>query len=103
MKIVGCDLHAKQQTIPMVDTEAGEFTEKTLAHEENRVREFYAALEGPVGVGIEAIGAKQWFLQFTPFFRAGLNHSQGTFLLWTKRGHFYCGMTLPRGDVTLIV
>ena len=32
MKIVGCDLHAKQQTIPVVDTENVEFTEKTLAH-----------------------------------------------------------------------
>ena len=30
MKIVGCDLHARQQTIAMVDTETGEFTEKTL-------------------------------------------------------------------------
>ena len=61
MKIVGCDLHAKQQTIAMVDTETGEFTEKTLAHEGNKVREFYAALEGPVVVGIEATGAMQWF------------------------------------------
>jgi hypothetical protein len=33
MKIVGCDRHAKQQTIAMVDTETGEFTEKTLVHE----------------------------------------------------------------------
>ncbi len=63
MKIVGCDLHAKQQTIAMVDTETGEFTEKTLAHEGNKVREFYAGLEGPVVVGIEATGAMQWFLQ----------------------------------------
>ena len=36
--------------------------------------------------------------KLTPFFRCGLNHNQGTFLLWTKlgtflRGHFYCGMT----------
>ena len=31
MKIVGCDLHARQQTIAMVDTETGEFTETTLA------------------------------------------------------------------------
>ena len=54
MKILGCDLHAKQQTIAMVDTETGEFTEKTLSHEGNEVREFYAALEGPVVVGIEA-------------------------------------------------
>ena len=63
MKIVGCDLHAKQQTIAMVDTETGEFTEKTLAHEGNKVREFYAGLEGSVVVGIEATGAMQWFLQ----------------------------------------
>jgi hypothetical protein len=48
MKIVGCDLHAKQQTIAMVDLETGEFTEKTLAHERSEVRDFYAALEGPV-------------------------------------------------------
>jgi transposase len=63
MKIVGCDLHARQQTIAMVDTETGEFTEKTLCHEGNAVREFYAALEGPVVVGIEATGAMQWFLE----------------------------------------
>jgi transposase len=62
MKIVGCDLHAKQQSIAMVDTETGEFTEKTLSHEGNEVREFYAGLEGPV-VGIEATGAMQWFLE----------------------------------------
>jgi transposase len=63
MKIVGCDLHAKQQTIAMVDTETGEFIERTLSHEGNAVREFYAALEGPVVVGIEATGSMQWFLE----------------------------------------
>jgi hypothetical protein len=46
MKIVGCDLHAKQQTIALVDTETGEFLEKTLLHEGNAVGEFYAAFEG---------------------------------------------------------
>jgi hypothetical protein len=63
MKIVGCDLHAKQQTIAMVDTGTGEFIEKTLPHEGSGVGEFYAALEGPVVVGIEATGAMQWFLE----------------------------------------
>jgi transposase len=63
MKIVGCDLHTKQQTIAMVDTETGEFIERTLAHEGNAVREFYAGLEGPVIVGIEATGSMQWFLE----------------------------------------
>src|ERR1700730_1137785 len=54
MKILGCDLHAKQQSIAMLDTETGELTEKTLSHKGNEVREFYAALEGRVVVGIEA-------------------------------------------------
>jgi hypothetical protein len=63
MKILGCDLHAKQQSIAMVDTETAELAEKTLSHEGNEVREFYAALEGPVVVGIEATGAMQWFLE----------------------------------------
>ena len=62
MKILGCDLHAKQQSIAMIDTETGELTEKTLSHEGNEVREFYAALEGSV-VGIEATGAMQGFLE----------------------------------------
>ena len=63
MKIVGCDLHARQQSIAMVDTKTGEFTEKTLHHQGNAVREFYAALDGLVVVGIEATGSMQWFLE----------------------------------------
>src|SRR5262245_27465676 len=63
MKIVGCDLHARQQTLAILDTETAEFTEKTLLHEGNAVREFYAALGSPVLVGIEATGAMQWFLE----------------------------------------
>ena len=61
MKMVGCDLHARQQSIAMLDTETGEFTEKIVRHEGNGVREFYAALEGGVVVGIEATGSMQWF------------------------------------------
>ena len=63
MKIVGCDLHARQQSIAMLDTESGELREKTLRHERNAVREFYAALEDPVVVGVEATGSMQWFLE----------------------------------------
>ena len=40
MKIVGCDLHARQQSIAMVDTETGVLTEKVLKHEGNAVRSF---------------------------------------------------------------
>ena len=63
MKIVGVDLHAKQQSIAMLDTETGELTEKVIRHEGNAVREFYATLEGLVVVGIEATGSMQWFLE----------------------------------------
>jgi transposase len=63
MKIVGCDLHAKQQTIAMVDTDTREFTERTLCHEGGAVRAFYGRLEVPVAVGIEATGSMPWFLE----------------------------------------
>ena len=59
MKIVGCDLHAKQPTIAMVDTDRGELIERTLSHEGNAVREFYAAWEsaGSGGHGSDRIHA----------------------------------------------
>jgi hypothetical protein len=57
MKIVGCDLHARQQTIAMVDTETGEFTEKTLLHEGNVIREFYAAECNRLPIALKIAGA----------------------------------------------
>ena len=60
MKIIGCDLHARQQTIAMLDSDTGELEEKTLEHEGETVREFYSALPGPILVGIEATGSMQW-------------------------------------------
>lgn len=63
MQIIGVDLHARQQTIAMLDSETGELVEKTLAHEGEKVREFYAALPGPVLVAIEATGSMPWFLK----------------------------------------
>jgi transposase len=63
MRIIGCDLHARQQTIAMLDSETGELEEKTLEHEGETVREFYSALPGPILVGIEATGSMQWFLE----------------------------------------
>ena len=63
MQIIGVDLHTRQQTIAMLDTETGEVMEKTLKHEGETVREFYAALAGPVQVGIEATGSMHWFLE----------------------------------------
>ena len=54
MQIIGCDLHARQQTIAMLDTDTGELVEKVIEHEGEKVREFYSALDGQVLVGIEA-------------------------------------------------
>jgi hypothetical protein len=62
MRIIGCDLHAGQQTLAMLDTTTGEMVNLTLMHEGNKVREFYSQLARPVLVGIEATGSMHWFL-----------------------------------------
>jgi transposase len=62
MRIIGCDLHSRQQTLAMLDTETGEVVKMTLTHEGNNVREFYSALPRPACVGIEATGSMQWFV-----------------------------------------
>ena len=54
MRFIGCDLHAAQQSIAMLDGETGAVIEKTLKHEGDSVREFYASIPAPVVVGIEA-------------------------------------------------
>jgi transposase len=62
MRIIGCDLHARQQTLAMLDTTTGEVVNMTLKHEGNNVREFYSTVPRPVRVGIEATGSMQWFV-----------------------------------------
>jgi hypothetical protein len=52
MRIIGCDLHARQQSVAMLDTASGEVVNRTLQHEGNEVREFYSALPRPVLVGM---------------------------------------------------
>jgi hypothetical protein len=47
MRIIGCDLHARQQTLAMLDTETGEVVNRTLLHEGNEVRKFYSQLPQP--------------------------------------------------------
>jgi hypothetical protein len=54
MRLIGCDLHAAKQTIAMLDGDTGEIVEKTLTHEGETVRAFYASIPKPVVVGIEA-------------------------------------------------
>jgi hypothetical protein len=62
MKIIGCDFHPSYQQIAVWDKASGEVLEKMLNHErKEEVREFYAGLDGPAVVGIEASGQSQWF------------------------------------------
>src|ERR1700739_886814 len=63
MRIIGVDLHTRQQSVAMLATDTGEVSEKILEHEGDEVREFYSALPGPVLVGIEATGSMPWFLK----------------------------------------
>ena len=63
MKIIGVDLHSRQQSIAMLDDQTGELVEKELSHEGDQVRNFYAGLPRPVLVGLEATGSMQWFLR----------------------------------------
>jgi transposase len=63
MQMIGCDLHARQQTLAILDCETGAVEERILEHEGDSVREFYGALQGPVRVAIEATGSMQWFLE----------------------------------------
>src|ERR1700683_34394 len=65
MRIIGCDLHTRQQTLAMLDTETGEVVRKTLTSDGDNVREFYSTLPRPVRVGIEATGSVQWFVNLT--------------------------------------
>src|SRR6202522_4691055 len=62
MRIIGCDLHARKQTLAMLDTQTGEVVNQTVAHEGKSVREVYSKVPGPVKVGIEATGSMKWFL-----------------------------------------
>jgi len=61
MRIIGCDWHARQQTLGMLDTGTGEVVNRTLRHEGNSVRELDSTFPGPVRVGIEATGSMKWF------------------------------------------
>jgi transposase len=63
MRIIGCDLHARQQSLAMLETTTGETVNLALKHEGNEVREFYSELPRPVLVGIEATGSMHWFLK----------------------------------------
>ena len=60
MKIIGVDLHTRQQSIAMLDDQTGELVEKELQHEGEQVREFYSgsAQAGAGGSGSHGLDAR---------------------------------------------
>src|SRR5215470_18435809 len=63
MLIIGVDFHSRFQQIAMMDTETGELIERRLEHGNGEAKKFYAALQKPGRVGMEATGYAQWFEQ----------------------------------------
>jgi transposase len=61
MAIIGCDLHTRYQVIATLDGSTGEIVTHRLEHEGGEAARFYAELEKPALVGIEATGYTQWF------------------------------------------
>src|SRR5207244_13179491 len=61
MTFVGCDLHTRMQQVAVLDTGSGEVRERQLGHDGSAIEEFYAALPGPVTIGIESTGYATWF------------------------------------------
>ena len=56
MLVIGVDFHSCFQQIAMVDTETGEVVKRRLDHSNGQVEKFYAGLQKPVRVGMEATG-----------------------------------------------
>ena len=47
MRLIGCDLHAAQQTLAILDRDTGEVREAVVHHEGDQVRRFYAGFPPP--------------------------------------------------------
>lgn len=60
MKIIACDFHPSFQQMAMLDQNTGELSGRRLAHPAE-AEAFYRGLQGPVRVGMEAIGNALWF------------------------------------------
>jgi transposase len=58
---IGVDFHPHQQTVAWCDRRTGEIRTLKLAHDLEKVREFYSSLPGPAVIGIEASSRAVWF------------------------------------------
>ncbi len=58
---IGVDFHPHQQTVAWCDQETGETGTVKLAHDIEKVREFYSSFRGPAVIGVEASSRATWF------------------------------------------
>jgi transposase len=58
---LGVDFHAHRQTVAWCDDETGEIRTLDIAHDIEKVREFYFSLPAPAVIGIEASTRAAWF------------------------------------------
>jgi transposase len=58
---LGVDFHPHQQTVAWCDKRTGETGTLDLAHDLEKVREFYSSFSEPATVGIEASAKAAWF------------------------------------------
>jgi hypothetical protein len=58
---IGVDIHARQQTVSVLDTADGTTGQMELKHEGDDLKGFYSQLQGEVIIGIEACGYTNWF------------------------------------------
>ncbi len=58
---IGVDFHPHQQTVAWCDRRTGEVRTQDLAHDMERVREFYSSFPEPAVIGIEASARAVWF------------------------------------------
>ena len=63
MHLFGCDFHTRFQQIAMVDSVTGEILNRRLDHGTGEAHQFYAALQAPARIGMEATGRTNWFEQ----------------------------------------
>ena len=58
---LGVDLHVRTQTVSWCDTADGVIHQRTLDHQQDDVRAFYAQFTAPAIVGLESSGYAVWF------------------------------------------
>jgi transposase len=58
---IGVDFHPHQQTLCWCDSETGETATLKLAHEIEKVREYYSSIGRPAVIGVEASSRAAWF------------------------------------------